>query len=304
MREWTYAYIFLSEYVSADCDLPYQNKTESKELTKNLKDLFLSKLPKKLGNRILVNVNKKKLKQANCIEDLVDIIVGVTQRWQRSYKIVHEDLKIMMGMEAYDKKYMSTSEMLLKQTKRKSEGKVLAKIQQRQLMAYDSKSDSDSSKSKKNNNNSSSESSSDKTRVIKAIVGDNFRPLFNREKKDDKKMYDSKKKNDAKKTDTPNVCFFKFWTGICTRNNCEFHGPSSKGYAEKYWIHASETLVNHPDKPKDCTLVLQQPKKLNPPVEAKKSGQGFITKEKLQKLLAQLETSSVGESGDSSEESF
>jgi hypothetical protein len=42
---------------------------------------------------------------------------------------------------------------------------------------------------------------------------------------------------------------------------------------------------------------------LNPPVEAKKSGQGFITKEKLQKLLAQLETSSEEESGDSSEES-
>ena len=169
-------------------------------------------------------------------------------------------------------------------------------------MAYDSKSDSDSSKAKESNN-SSNDSSSDESRVIKAIVGDNFRPLFNREKKDDKKMHDSKKKNDAKKTDTPNVCFSKFWTGTCTRKNCEFHGPGSKGYAEKYWIHASETLVNHPDKPKDCTLVLQQPKKANPPVETKKPGQGFITKDKLQKLLTQLESSSVEESSESSEES-
>ena len=101
-------------------------------------------------------------------------------------------------------------------------------------------------------------------------------------------MYDSKKKNDAKKTDTPNVCFSKFWTGTCTRKNCEFHGPGSKGYAEKYWIHASETLVNHPDKPKDCTLVLQQPKKANPPVETKKHGHGFITKDKLQNYWRNL----------------
>ena len=153
----------------------------------------MSKLPKKLGNRILVNVNKKKLKQANCIEDLVDIIVGVVQRWQRSYEIIHEDLKVMMGMEAYEKIYMSTSEMLLKQTKRKSEEKVLAKFQHRQLMEYDSKSDSDSSKAKESNN-SSNDSSSDESRVIKAIAGDNFRPLFNREKKDDKKMHDSKRR--------------------------------------------------------------------------------------------------------------
>ena len=107
----------------------------------------------------------------------------------------------------------------------------------------------------------------------------------------------------TQKIDTPNVCISKFWTGTCTRKNYEFNGPGSKGYAEKYWIHASETLVNHPDKPKDCTLVLQQPKKANPPVETKKPGHGFITKDKLQKLLAQLESSSVEESSESSEES-
>ena len=58
-------------------------------------------------------------------------------------------------MKAYEKKYMSTSDMLLKQTKRKSEEKVLATLQHRKLMAYESKSDLDSSKAKESNNSSS-----------------------------------------------------------------------------------------------------------------------------------------------------
>ena len=248
-------------------------------MMKNMKQLFLSKFPKELGDRILLLANKKQLKKATCIEDLVEITLKISNRWQKLYNMINEDLKVLMGVSAYDKRFGDLQDLMTKAVTYKDEKQGLRasehealKSRLRSLLQIESEArqddESDSNSDNDDDDSEASEGQNEEYEMLKAFnmavkKKDDVKPLFDKSKKKQdltKQKYDKDKMKD-KKVDTsnvPNVCFSKFWNKTCTRKNCEYHGVEERANAEKYWTQAVQQLINHEHKPKDSVLVLHK----------------------------------------------
>ena len=77
--------------------------------------------------------NKKQFKKATCIEDLVEITVRISTRWQKLYNIIHEDLKVVLGVDAYNKRFGDLQDLMTKAITYKDQKQGLRKTEQEAL---------------------------------------------------------------------------------------------------------------------------------------------------------------------------
>jgi hypothetical protein len=202
--------------------------------------------------------------------------------------MIHEDLKVLMGVDAYNKRFGDLQDLMTKAVTYKDEKQGLRKTEQealksrlRSLLQIESEArDDDESENESdddNNDNDFDTGQSEEHEILKAfnmnVKKDEVKPLFDRNKKKQdltKPKYDKDKMKDGKldTANAPNVCFSKFWNKTCTRKNCEYHGVDERANSEKYWTQVVQQLITHEHKPKDCTLILH--KKSDKPIESVK----------------------------------
>ena len=123
--------------------------------------------------------NKKQFKKATCIEDLVEITLRISTRWQKLYSIIHEGLKVVLGVDAYNKRFGDLQDLMTKAITYKDEKQGLRKTEQealksrlRSLLQIESEARDDDeikneSDSNDNNNNSDIDGGRNEEYVLK-----------------------------------------------------------------------------------------------------------------------------------------